>query len=89
MAGGLHVSTPGNGNDCSAWSEDLVRCPTGRELFRRFREIRPNDYAFLEARDLFDQRSLAFEGTQEWDAFVEHCQTCKSCVGTVAETEES
>lgn len=84
-----HPPISGTGDDCPAWTDDLTACPTGRELLRRFRETRPDDYAFLDARDLIDLRSPAFEGISEWDAFVEHYAICKSCQCNVAESGES
>lgn len=64
----------------SEWSNnDLPACAVGMDLLRRLEEARPNDYAFLQAQDFVDLHTSAFAGIPEWDAFTEHCETCKAC----------
>jgi hypothetical protein len=50
------------------------------DLLRKLRTARPQDYAFLEAQDFTDLSTSAFIGIAEWDAFREHCGTCKECL---------
>ena len=62
------------------WRDDAPpSCPVGMELLRRFEEARPKDYAFLDVQDFTDLNTSAFVGIPEWDAFTEHCGTCKDC----------
>ena len=62
------------------WVNDArPACAVGMDLLRRFEEARPNDYAFLQAQDFVDLSTSAFVGIPEWDAFTEHCETCKDC----------
>lgn len=62
------------------WANDaLPACAVGMDLLRRFEAARPNDYAFLQAKDFVDLRTSAFAGIPEWDAFTEHCETYEDC----------
>jgi len=54
-------------------------CPDGRKLLRRFAEMRPRDYGFVEFRDFMNPSSSAFDGIPEWDAFLSHFAGCGSC----------
>jgi hypothetical protein len=54
-------------------------CAVGMDLLRQLEAARPNDYAFLQAQDFVDLSTSAFAGIPEWDAFTEHCGTCKDC----------
>jgi hypothetical protein len=63
-----------------SWTTDnLPPCSVGMELLRRFQAARPRDYALLEVQDFPDLSTSAFDGILEWDAFTEHCATCKDC----------
>jgi hypothetical protein len=62
------------------WANDaLPACAVGMDLLSLFEVARPNDYAFLQAQDFVDLSTSAFVGIPEWDAFTEHCETCKDC----------
>jgi hypothetical protein len=54
-------------------------CDEGAELLRSFAIARPADFEFLDASDIRDRASWAFEGIPEWDAFAEHMATCRLC----------
>lgn len=79
------TETAETGSDCPEWAEELTACTTGWRLLQQFRQSRPNDYEFLQARDFIDLRTSAFDGIPEWDAFVQHYESCESCRGNVAE----
>jgi hypothetical protein len=62
------------------WADqDLPVCSVGADLLCQFKEARPNDYAFLQMQDFADRSTSGFDGIPEWDAFTEHCATCKDC----------
>ena len=54
-------------------------CQAGTTLLEHFAATRPQDYSFLEPKDVGDLRNSAFAGIPEWDAFATHVQMCALC----------
>jgi len=63
------------------WVEEglFSACPIGIDLLRQFAQARPNDYAFLQAKDFLDVETSGFIGISEWDAFATHSVACDKC----------
>lgn len=60
-------------------AESGLFCAEGIALLRSFSDKRPQDFAFLVPDDLSSMEGSAFAGIEEWDAFSNHCRTCRQC----------